>query len=67
MGNEAPEQPEGEKPKPSDGADQQQQPQAGPSKENEQVLNAVQAAEDKTREKVDAERVVGVARSGKNW
>lgn len=62
-----PEQPEGEKPKPSDGADQQQQPQAGPSKENEQVLNAVQAAEDKTREKVDAERVVGVARSGKNW
>ena len=62
-----PEQPEGEKPKPSEGADQQQQPQAGPSKENEQVLNAVQAAEDKTREKVDAERVVGVARSGKNW
>ena len=62
-----PEQPEGEKPKPSEGADQQQQPQAGPSKENEQVLNAVQAAEDKTREKVDAEKVVGVARSGKNW
>ena len=62
-----PEQPEGEKPKPSEGADQQPQSQVGPSKENEQVLNAVQAAEDKTREKVDAERVVGVARSGKNW
>lgn len=62
-----PEQPEGDKPKPSEGADQQPQSQVGPSKENEQVLNAVQAAEDKTREKVDAERVVGVARSGKNW
>ncbi len=62
-----PEQPEGDKPKPSEGADQQPQSQVGPSKENEQVLNAVQAAEDKTREKVDAEKVVGVARSGKNW
>lgn len=62
-----PEEPQGDKPKPSDQGEQQQQPQAGPSKENEQLLNAVQAAEDKTRDKVDAERVVGVARSGKNW
>lgn len=62
-----PEQPEGEKPKPSEGAEQGEQPQAGPSKESEQVLNAVQAAEDKTRDKVEGEKVVGVARSGKNW
>ena len=62
-----PEQPEGEKPKPSEGAEQGKQPQAGPSKESEQVLNAVQAAEDKTRDKVEGEKVVGVARSGKNW
>lgn len=61
------EQPEGEKPKPSEGAEQGEQPQAGPSKESEQVLNAVQAAEDKTRDKVEGEKVVGVARSGKNW
>lgn len=62
-----PEQPEGEKPKPSEGAEQGEQPQAGPSKESEQVLNAVQAAEDKTRDKVEGQKVVGVARSGKNW
>ena len=62
-----PEQPEGEKPKPSEDAEQGEQPQAGPSKESEQVLNAVQAAEDKTRDKVEGEKVVGVARSGKNW
>ena len=62
-----PEEPQGDKPKPSEQGEQQQQPQAGPSKENEQLLNAVQAAEDKTRDKVDAEKVVGVARSGKNW
>lgn len=62
-----PEQPEGEKPKPSEGAEQGEQPQAGPSKESEQVLNAVQAAEDNTRDKVEGEKVVGVARSGKNW
>lgn len=62
-----PEQPEGEKPKPSEGTEQGEQPQAGPSKESEQVLNAVQAAEDKTRDKVEGEKVVGVARSGKNW
>ena len=61
-----PEEPQGNKPKPSEQGEQQQ-PQAGPSKENEQLLNAVQAAEDKTRDKVDAEKVVGVARSGKNW
>ena len=60
-------QPEGEKPKPSEGTEQGEQPQAGPSKESEQVLNAVQAAEDKTRDKVEGEKVVGVARSGKNW
>lgn len=58
-------QPEGEKPEPSEQPESGEQPQPRP--ESEQMLNAVQAAEDKTRDKVDAERVVGVGRSGKNW
>ena len=60
-----PEQPEGDKPDPSEGSEPR--PEEGPSPESEQLLNAVQAAEDKTREKIDAEKAVGVARSGKNW
>ncbi|MBO5805748.1 MAG: tetratricopeptide repeat protein [Tidjanibacter sp.] len=62
---EQPEQPEGDKPDPSEGSEPR--PEEGPSPESEQLLNAVQAAEDKTREKIDAEKAVGVARSGKNW
>lgn len=54
-----------EKPEASD--DAQQQPQQGPSEESEQILNAIQQAEDNTREKVDEQRAVGVAPSGKNW
>ena len=62
---EQPEQPEGEKPKPSE---QGQQPEQGPRKESEQMLNAVQQAENRTREKVDEQQKgVVVGRSGKNW
>lgn len=35
--------------------------------EAEQILNAIQGQEDKTREKVDAQKAVAVGRSGKNW
>lgn len=62
---EQPQEPEGDKPDPSEGSEPR--PQEGPSPESEQLLNAVQAAEDKTREKIDAEKGVGVAGSGKNW
>ncbi len=62
---EQPEQPQGEKPKPSE---QGQQPEQGPRKESEQMLNAVQQAENRTREKVDEQQKgVVVGRSGKNW
>ena len=60
-----PQEPEGDKPEPNEEPESGEQPQPRP--ESEQMLNAVQAAEDKTREKVDAEKVVGVGRSGKNW
>ena len=33
----------------------------------ENILDAMQQQEDRTREKVTAQRAVGVARSGKNW
>lgn len=33
----------------------------------ENILDAMQQQEDRTREKVNAQRAVGVARSGKNW
>ena len=65
QGNQ-PEQPEGDKPEPSEG-EQEPREAPQPSPESEQMLDAVQAAEDKTKDKVDAERVVGVGRSGKNW
>lgn len=61
------EEPQGEKPQPSDQPEGGQQPSEGPRQESEQMLDAVQAAEDRTREKVDAQKAVGVARSGKNW
>ena len=63
-GEQQPQNPEGDKPQPSE------QPQAErpePRPESQQMLDAVQAAEDKTREKVDEKRAVGVAASGKNW
>lgn len=59
-----PHEPQGDKPQPTE------QPQAErpePRPESQQMLDAVQAAEDKTREKVDEKRAVGVAASGKNW
>lgn len=63
---EQPEQPQGDKPKPNE--QQGQQPEQGPSKESEQMLNAVQQAENRTREKVDEQQKgVAVGRSGKNW
>lgn len=61
------EEPQGEKPEPSD---QNEEPQEAPAPrpESEQMLDAVQAAEDKTREKVDGEKAaVMMPRSGKNW
>ena len=65
---EQPEQPEGEKPTPSEQGQQGQQPEQGPRKESEQMLNAVQQAENRTREKVDEQQKgVVVGRSGKNW
>lgn len=65
--NQQPEQPQGDKPEPSDEGEEPREVPS-PSPESEQMLDAVQAAEDKTRDKVDAEReAVGVARSGKNW
>jgi hypothetical protein len=33
----------------------------------EQMLEAIQGEEDKTREKMNAKEVQGMARSGKNW
>lgn len=56
--------PEGE-----DKKQQQPEPQAGNQRRelSEQLLDAVQHAEDQTREKVDSRRVVGVGASGKNW
>ena len=63
---EQPEEPEGNKPEPSEAGEEREQ-QAAPRPESEQMLDAVQAAEDKTRDKVDAERAVVVGRSGKNW
>lgn len=63
---EKPEEPEGEKPEPSE-EEAEREPQVAPRPESEQMLDAVQAAEDKTREKVDAEKAVVVGRSGKNW
>ncbi|MBO7198264.1 MAG: tetratricopeptide repeat protein [Tidjanibacter sp.] len=57
---------EPEAPKP-EATEEQADPSVGPSPESEQLLDAVQAAEDKTREKVDGEKAVVVGRSGKNW
>lgn len=61
------EEPQGEKPEPSDQGEEPQETPA-PCPESEQMLDAVQATEDKTREKVDGEKaVVMMPRSGKNW
>lgn len=63
------EEPQGEKPEPSDQSESEEpQEVPSPSPESEQMLDAVQAAEDKTREKVDGEKAaVMMPRSGKNW
>ncbi|MDR0907145.1 MAG: tetratricopeptide repeat protein [Rikenellaceae bacterium] len=54
---------EGDKPQPSGG-----EGQAGiDPNDAEQMLEAIQGEEDKTREKLNAKEVQGVARSGKNW
>lgn len=48
--------------------DKQQQPQSSVDKEQaERMLEAMQNSEDKTREKVNAQRVKSTAPSGKNW
>ncbi len=49
--------------------DSDPQPQEGQMsrEEAEQLLNAMQNAEDRTREKVDEQAAAAVARSGKNW
>lgn len=61
------EKPEEEKPEPSEEPENEPRERPEPKAESQQMLDAVQAAEDKTREKVDAERAVVVGRSGKNW
>lgn len=57
------EQPEGDKPQPSEGQPDKKEV----SPETEAMLQAVQRAEDKTRDKVNEKRAVVVGRSGKNW
>lgn len=52
-----PDQPAGESPQPGGMSPQQA----------EQMLDAMQGAEDNTKKKVDAQKVRGVGRSGKNW
>jgi tetratricopeptide (TPR) repeat protein len=58
---------QGDKPTPGGGEQNQPKPQPQPSKMSEQMLDAVQHAEDQTREKIEAQQVVGVGASGKNW
>lgn len=72
-------QPEGEDDKQGDKGDQEKpqpdkpQPQQGQSEGNmrredaQNILDAMQQQEDKTREKVNEQRAVTVGRSGKNW
>lgn len=53
--------------------DQQEQPEEQPREiaispeDAQQMLEAIQSQEDKTREKMDEKKKVGVAASGKNW
>lgn len=56
-------------PQDQDDQEQQEQPSEGQidKQDAEQMLNAVQMEEDKTREKMDAQKVETVGRSGKNW
>jgi tetratricopeptide (TPR) repeat protein len=61
---------EGDKPQPDNGEKPQpsgEQEASITPHEAEQMLEAIQGEEDKTREKVNAKEVKGVARSGKNW
>lgn len=73
-GNEGENQPDenGPKDQPSPEGDGGQQPHESPAGQtpkemSRQMLDAVQRAEDQTREKVDSRRVIGVGASGKNW
>ncbi len=58
-------QPQDQEQKPQD---QQQKPEPRMSPEEaQQLLNAIQNNEDRTRERVDSQRVASPVRSGKNW
>ena len=56
----------GEQPQNQPQNQQGQQPRMTPQ-QADQLLQAVQGEEDKTRDKMDKQKVVGVGRSGKNW
>ena len=66
--NDRPDNGSGDNPDRRDG-DGHRQPREGQiSREDaENILDALQQQEDRTREKVNAQRAVGVAASGKNW
>ena len=66
--NDRPDNESGDNPDRRDG-DGHRQPREGQiSREDaENILDALQQQEDRTREKVNAQRAVGVAASGKNW
>ncbi len=57
---------ENEKPEPRDGENREAEAKIDPQTAS-QMLDAVQAAEDDTREKVNAREVQTAPRSGKNW
>lgn len=68
-GDDDQEQPQGapdDQPSP-EGEEPQREPQPQNREMSTQLLDAVQHAEDQTRERVDSERKVGVGASGKNW
>lgn len=64
QGNNEQPQPQGDKPQPE--GQPQGEPQISPE-EAQQLLQAIQGEEDKTRDKLDKQRAVTVGRSGKNW
>ena len=61
-----PDEQQGDKPQPSEPQDGSGEPKIDPSTA-EQMLEAIQGEEDKTREKVNAKEIPSVGRSGKNW
>ncbi len=60
--NDQKQNPQGEKPQPQNG----QQPRMS-QQQADQLLQAIQGEEDKTRDKMDKQKAVAVGRSGKNW